>query len=159
MRNRWVQAGVVGMILASITVVAVGLLSGGRDDRNRAYELEQQLRCPVCTSVSIAESMSETAQAMRRSVADQIAAGRTDQQILDYFRSRYGEWVVLDPPVRGNTLLVWLLPVLAGAAGAAVLLLRPRSSRTAPERLSTDRRHQVAREMTRVRADPAEEDP
>lgn len=159
MRNRWVQAGVVGLILASITVVAVGLLSGGRDDRNRAYELEQQLRCPVCTSVSIAESMSETARTMRGKVDQLIGAGRTDRQILDYFRSRYGEWVVLDPPVRGNTLLVWLLPVLAGVAGVAVVLLRSRSSRTAPEGISTDRRQQVAREMTRVRADPVEEGP
>ena len=157
MRSRWVQAGLVGVILAALTVVFLGLASGDPGPQDRARELEQQLRCPVCKSVSASESMSDTAQAMRRSVAEQIAAGRTDQQILDYFRDRYGQWVLLDPPARGSTLLVWVLPGLAGLAGAVVILLWSRHRHT-PKELPPETRQKVASEVERMRTAPAVED-
>ncbi len=159
MHNRWTQAGLVGAILAAITVVIVGLAtSRGTDSGNRAYELEQQLRCPVCQSVSIAESMSETAEAMRGKVDQLIEAGKTNQQILDYFRARYGEWVVLDPPVGGNTLLVWLLPVLVGTGGTGAVLLRPRHRRARTGELTPQARDKVASEVARMRTRTGEED-
>lgn len=158
MRNRWIQAGLAGVIAAAISVVLIGLVSGDSGPRNRAYELEQQLRCPVCQSVSIAESMSETAEAMREKVDQLIKAGKTDQQILGYFRSRYGEWVILDPPVGGNTLLVWLLPLLAGAAGTAVVLLRTRHRHSGAGELTPEMRDRVAAELTRMPADAGRED-
>lgn len=159
MRDRWGQAGLVGVILAAIAVVIVGLAtSRGTDSDNRAYELEQQLRCPVCQSVSIAESMSETAEGMRRKVDQLIDAGRTDRQILGYFRSRYGEWVVLDPPVGGNTLLVWVLPALAGAGGTVVVLLRPRHRRIRTGELAPEAREMVTSEVERLRTRAGEEE-
>lgn len=157
MRNRWTQAGVVGAILAALAVTAIGLLSGESAPADRALELEKQLRCPVCKSVSVAESPSDTAEAMRRTVAEQIAAGRSDQQIIDYFQSRYGQWVLLDPPVRGSTLWVWVVPALAGAFGAAVVLLRTRH-RGPPNELAPETRQKVAAEVARMRATSAEED-
>ncbi len=157
MRSRWSNAAIVGLILALLTVVVTGLLGGEPADRDRALELEQQLRCPVCQSVSITESMSDTAEAMRSEVAEQVAAGRSDQEILGYFRARYGDWVVLDPPMGGNTLLVWLIPLAVGLAGAAAVLLRPRRHRDPPN-LTPDARQQVATEVNRVRAGRREED-
>ncbi|MFC7339896.1 cytochrome c-type biogenesis protein [Saccharopolyspora griseoalba] len=157
MRNRWSQAGVVGAILAALAVVAIGLLSGESAPADRALELERQLRCPVCKSVSVAESPSDTAEAMRRTVAEQIAAGRSDQQIVDYFRSRYGQWVLLDPPVRGSTLWVWLAPALVGVAGCALVLVRTRR-RAPPAELAPETRQKVAAEVARVRASTAQED-
>lgn len=160
MRNRWIQAGLVGAILAAITVVIVGIASSrGTESGSRAYELEQQLRCPVCQSVSIAESMSETAEGMRRKVDQLIEAGRTDRQILGYFRSRYGEWVVLDPPVGGNTLLVWVLPVLVGAGGTVAVLLRPRHRRARTGQLTPEAQAKVASEVERMRTTTGEEEP
>lgn len=157
MRSRWVQASLVGVILAALTVVVIGLASGDPGSRDRARELEQQLRCPVCKSVSVSESMSDTAQAMRRSVAEQVAAGRSDQQVLNYFRDRYGQWVLLDPPARGSTLLVWVLPGLAGLVGAGVVLLWFRH-RHPPKELPPEARQKVASEVERMRTVPAAED-
>ncbi len=108
-------------ILVLLGVAAGLLISGGNGTVDRAHDLDQRLRCPVCKSVSIAESPSETATAMRQAVQDQVAAGRSDQQVLDFFRARYGDWVLLDPPARGRTLWVWLLPLAGVAAGALVL--------------------------------------
>lgn len=133
-------------VAALITVTVVGLLGrSGRPDR--AYSLEQRLRCPVCKSVSIAESPSDTATGMRQIVQTQVRAGRSDQQILDYFRARYGDWILLDPPAAGATLPLWLLVAAALAAAAAVLwLLARRWARRADPvtPLSEDQRAQVA---------------
>ena len=125
MRSRLGQVGVAAVILGLLTVAIVGLARGsGAGDR--AYGLEQQLRCPVCESVSIADSSSATAQAMRADVHQQIRAGRSDEQIIDYFRARYGDWVQLNPPAHGVTLAVWLLPLAAAVIGIAMLLARVR---------------------------------
>lgn len=160
MPSRWVQASVVGVIVAALTVVVLGLASADSGPRDRARELEQQLRCPVCQSVSVADSMSDTAQAMRRGVTEQIAAGRSDRQILNYFRDRYGPWVLLDPPARGSTLLVWLLPMLAGLAGAGAVLQWSRHRRAVVTELTPQARQRVISEVERVRtAPPVQEDP
>jgi cytochrome c-type biogenesis protein CcmH len=125
MRSRLGQVGIGAVILGMLTIAVVGLVRGSGSG-DRAYRLEQQLRCPVCESVSIADSPSTTAQAMRADVERQIRAGRTDQKIIDYFRARYGDWVQLDPPTHGITLAVWLLPLAAAAIGIAVVLARVR---------------------------------
>lgn len=126
MRSRWVQLIVASAVVAMLAVAVTGLLAAPPGLRDRAYELEQRLRCPVCQSVSIAESPSETAQAMRDVVAEQVAAGRSDQEILDYFRARYGDWVLHDPPAAGSTLLLWLLPAAGAAVGAVALIMMHR---------------------------------
>ena len=123
MRSRLTQLGFAAVILGLLIVAVVGLVRGS-GSADRAYRLEQQLRCPVCESVSIADSPSTTAQAMRADVERQIQAGRSDQEIIDYFRARYGDWVQLDPPTHGITLAVWLLPLAAAAIGIAVIPTR-----------------------------------
>lgn len=128
MRRPLVNLGIVAVAVALLAVTAVGLLLGRSGETDRGYELQQRLRCPVCTSVSIAESQSDTAVAMRRAVDEQIAAGRSDAQIIDYFRARYGNWVLIDPPARGATLLLWLLPAVVALAGLGAVLARARRS-------------------------------
>ena len=92
---------------------------------------------------------------MREEVEQQVAAGRTDQEVFDYFRARYGDWVVLEPPASGVTLLLWLLPVAAVGVGLAVLATLPR--RHVPA-LPEEERERVRRELDRVRPAVAEED-
>ncbi|OLT41772.1 cytochrome C biosynthesis protein [Saccharomonospora sp. CUA-673] len=135
MRSRLLHGGTVLAVLALLGLAVVGLLTGGSaGGENRAYEIEQRLRCPVCKSVSIAESPSDSAGAMRAIVAEQVAAGRSDQQIIDYFRARYGDWVLLDPPASGTTLPLWLLPIAALAVGGiALAALRRRRVPSEPE--------------------------
>lgn len=157
MRSRAVNAGIVAVAVALLAVTTVGLLTGRPGETDRAYELQQRLRCPVCTSVSIAESQSDTAVAMRRAVDEQIAAGRSDAQIIDYFRVRYGNWVLIDPPARGATLLVWLLPAAAALAGLAAVLARARRSPASVADLSPADRARVDAALARTR--PAEEEP
>lgn len=126
--TRWAPLMLTVLLLA---VVVVGLVTARPSTTNRAAALEQRLRCPVCKSVSIAESPSATASEMRRIVAAQVAAGRSDEQIITYFENRYGRWVLLDPPAQGPTLLLWVL-VAGGAAGAVAVLAVTASTRRRP---------------------------
>src|SRR5437764_13940131 len=88
----------------------------------RAREIASMLRCPVCLNLSIQDSPSELARDMRDVVRDRLRQGDSEQQVLDYFIQRYGEWVLMKPPAHGVALLVWLLPVLLVLGGAGLVV-------------------------------------
>ena len=99
----------------------------------RTSALAAQLRCPVCQGLSIQDSPSELAQSMRAVVRDQLAAGKTPDEVKTYFVSKYGEWILLAPKARGFNLVVYGLPVvlvLAGIAGIGIAVRRWTSSPT-----------------------------
>jgi cytochrome c-type biogenesis protein CcmH len=101
----------------------------------RAKSLQKELRCLVCQGQSIDESNAPLATDLRRLIREQMAAGRTDDQIKDFLVARYGVFVLMNPPVRGDTALLWFGPLFLLAAGGAVIgitILRAR------RRLSTE---------------------
>jgi cytochrome c-type biogenesis protein CcmH len=108
----------------------------------RAVRLQEGLRCLVCQNQTIAESNAELAQDLRRQVNEQIAAGRTDQQIVDYMVERYGDFVLYRPPVKGTTLLLWFGPMLllVGGLGSLVIYLRSRRGGEVATPLSEEER-------------------
>lgn len=144
-------------ILLLMGVVATGLLLNSGPAPDRAYELQQRLRCPVCSTVSIAESQSDTAIAMRTTIEEQIAAGRSDAEIIAYFTDRYGGWVLMDPPASGSTLPLWLIPLAAAAAGILFVATRRRPV-AAPAELDDADRRRVAEAVARLQRSPADED-
>jgi cytochrome c-type biogenesis protein CcmH len=85
----------------------------------RAAKLASQLQCPVCQGQSIAASPSPMARQMKDLIRSQVAEGYTDQQVREYFMSKYGEWVLLNPKPAGFNLLVYILPVLGLLGGGA----------------------------------------
>jgi cytochrome c-type biogenesis protein CcmH len=91
----------------------------------RARALSQQLRCLVCQSESIDDSNADLAHDLRVLVRDRLKAGDSDADVLAYLRARYGDYVLLNPPVERATWLLWfgpgamLLIVLAGIGVAA----------------------------------------
>lgn len=81
------------------------------EDQTRAVATE--LRCVVCQNLSVADSPSDMAQQMRAIVREQLQAGKTPQEVKDFFVSKYGEWVLLKPATHGFSLLVWVVPFVA----------------------------------------------
>ncbi len=79
------------------------------------------LRCPVCQGLSVSDSPSSMARNMKAEVREKLAAGYDRDQILAYFERSYGEFVRLQPSMRGVNWLVWFGPVLGLAGGAAVI--------------------------------------
>jgi len=88
----------------------------------KVREVASMLRCPVCLNLSVQDSPSELARDMRDVVRDRLRQGDTEQQVLDYFIQRYGEWVLMKPPAHGVSLLVWLLPVVLVVGGGALVV-------------------------------------
>jgi len=87
----------------------------------RALEVAQQIQCPVCNGESVADSPSLKAAEMRNVIRQQLAEGRSEQQVLDYFQSVYGNDILESPPQQGFTSLIWLMPVLMLVAGAVAV--------------------------------------
>jgi len=126
-RARQIIAGVITLALAGIIVA--GLITGDPTPEDRVNSLGQRIKCPVCQGVTIGESPSETAQTMMTITREKVAAGWTDDQIIQYFEDRYNTAILVDPPFGGKTLFVWLAPVVALLAGVALILSRVRARR------------------------------
>jgi cytochrome c-type biogenesis protein CcmH len=98
----------------------------------RARELSKQLRCLVCQNQSIDDSDAELARDLRRIVREQLVAGQSDAAIIGYVTARYGDFVLLKPPVKPATWGLWFGPalVLVIAAAGLVVYVRGRSAQT-----------------------------
>jgi cytochrome c-type biogenesis protein CcmH len=91
----------------------------------RARNLQRELRCLVCQGQTIDESGAPLAADLRHLVRQQIAQGRSDSEIKDYLKARYGDFILMQPPLEPATWLLWVAPflVLAGAGGVAWLAI------------------------------------
>jgi cytochrome c-type biogenesis protein CcmH len=98
----------------------------------RARGLSKELRCLVCQNQSIDESNADLAHDLRLLLRQRLAAGDTDQQVLDYIAARYGVFVLLDPPFAPLTWVLWLTPPVLVLGGGGWLLLRARRRRVDP---------------------------
>jgi len=103
----------------------------------RARAISAELRCLVCQSQSIDDSNAPLAKDLRVLVRERLKANDSDRQVLDFIVARYGEFILLKPPFRGWTLLLWLTPLLV-LASAAWLVLRSGLLRTAASRGAGD---------------------
>lgn len=92
----------------------------------RARDLQRQLRCLVCQGESIDESQAPLAAELRNVVRQQIAEGKTDSQIKQFLVVRYGDFILMEPPLQPDTYFLWLAPfaVLLGAGAIAWWVIR-----------------------------------
>ena len=102
----------------SLCAFAVDITVLPNDELQQRYEeLTRQLRCMQCQNNSIADSPVGLAADLRLQVKEQLMAGKSDQQILDYMAQRYGNYILFTPPMERGTAWIWLLPLAAVLAG------------------------------------------
>ena len=111
----------------------------------RARSISAGLRCLVCQNQSIDDSDAPLARDLRLLVRQRLQAGDSDDGVRDYLVARYGDFILLRPPFALSTLLLWLTPVLALAAGGAAILRARRASHVAADRLSAAEEERLAR--------------
>ena len=112
----------------------------------RARTLGQDLRCLVCQNESIDDSNADLARDLRTIVRERLTAGDSDQQVLGFVTARYGDYVLLRPPIRAGTLVLWFGPVvLLVAAIIAMMLLRRHRAKAEPAPLSSEEDRRLAR--------------
>src|SRR5258706_2467630 len=112
-------------------------LAGPQLDR-RTMEISGELRCPVCQGLAIGDSPSIMAANMKAQVRELLERGYTEQQILNYFEKSYGQFVLLKPKFQGVNALVWILPVLALAAGFVLVVTKAKKLEMAPVKIAAE---------------------
>lgn len=107
-------------------------------ERDRYRHLIEELRCLVCQNQNLAESDADLAKDLRQEIYEQIEAGKTNQDIIDYMVARYGDFVLYRPPFKPLTLLLWVGPFVILGGGILVLLLHVRRRRDQAATASAD---------------------
>ncbi len=147
-----IRAGAVllaSLIALSVQGAAPLELEGAA--KARAVALGAELRCLVCQNQTIADSNAELAVDLRRQINVQIAAGKSDEEIVDFMVTRYGDFVLYRPPFKLTTLLLWLGPGLFILGGLAVLIRLVRGRRVRLQRdppLNDEQRTLAARMLS-----------
>ena len=109
-----------------------------------AREIGRELRCLVCQNQSIEDSDAQLARDLRRLVRERVAAGEDQTAVIRFVHERYGDFVLLRPPVTAATMLLWATPVLALGGGIAVIMFRRRRAIAEAAALSPDEARRLA---------------
>ncbi|MFL5799190.1 MAG: cytochrome c-type biogenesis protein CcmH [Actinomycetota bacterium] len=133
-RTALVLAAAVAVAAVALAVVATRGPSRPPTLQERVRVVAEDLRCPECQNLSVADSPSGLAREMRVEIARRLRLGQTASQIESFFVSRYGRWILLTPDAGGIGLFAWLAPALAVAAGGALAftVVRRRRRATSP---------------------------
>jgi cytochrome c-type biogenesis protein CcmH len=114
---------------ALLFCAALGVAQAGETDvvlDQRLNHVAEQLRCLVCQNQSIADSHAQLALDLKREARQQLAQGRSEQEVIDFMVQRYGDFVLYRPPFKAVTWALWLGPFLLLAIGLAALLYNVR---------------------------------
>lgn len=129
-----IRRGVMALLAAALLAAPMTALAAEPDEmladpvlEARAGALSKELRCVVCQNQSIDDSAAPLARDMRLLVRERLAAGDTDAQVKAYLVHRYGNFVLLKPPLQADTILLWFGPILILILAAAGLLLAART--------------------------------
>ncbi|MCA3287065.1 MAG: cytochrome c-type biogenesis protein CcmH [Roseomonas sp.] len=109
-----------------------------------AREIGRELRCLVCQNQSIEDSDAQLARDLRRLVRERVAAGEDQAAVIRFVHDRYGDFVLLRPPVTAATMLLWATPVLALGGGIAVIMFRRRRALAEGAALSPEEAKRLA---------------
>jgi cytochrome c-type biogenesis protein CcmH len=153
MRRLFLLAAMLGPLLVggavspALAVEPSEMLADAALER-RARDLSAEIRCVVCQNESIDSSNAEIARELRLLVRERLVAGDSDQQVLDYLVARYGDFVLLRPPVRPGSYLLWFGPfgiLLLGVVVVIVFFRRQGAAAASPPALSAEETTRLAR--------------
>ena len=90
-------------------------------DRTLESKITKNLRCLICQGQSVYDSDSEFANSLKIVVDEKIKEGLSEEQIYNYFKGKYGEWILYDPGINKNTYFLWLFPLLIFLFGGTII--------------------------------------
>lgn len=120
------------LLLLLLAICYAGSLSGSEQLENRVREIAGKLRCPTCQGMSVKESDAGLSMNMKQRIRELLQAGKSEDEILQFFVDRYGEWILRSPQKKGFSLLLWILPgLIIVVAVLSLLRYLKKRSRTA----------------------------
>ena len=132
-------------LLALALIAGAALAQADPALEKRVAGLAHELRCLVCQNQTLAESNAPLAVDLRNQIREQLQAGASEQDVIDFMVARYGDFVLYRPPFKATTLALWLGPFLLLALGIAVLVRRLLRRRVPGAQLSDAERARAAR--------------
>ena len=133
------------LLLVLLIVFSASALAQESPLDRRVMKLASQLRCLVCQNETLADSQAPLAADLRNQIREQLAAGKSERQVVDFLVARYGDFVLYRPPLKGTTVLLWAGPFLFLAFGAFLLVRFVRARRGFEPRLSQEDRARAAK--------------
>jgi cytochrome c-type biogenesis protein CcmH len=148
-RQKWWWWALMVLICVVAIVPAATTTPTEGQSEERLFALAAQLKCQQCVGESVADSQSPSAVQFREEIAQQMAQGNTDDEILNFFADRYDQEILLTPPSTGVGALVWVVPVVALAGGLVLLAaaFRRRKLEVASREVTDDDAERVAAAM------------
>ena len=104
-----------------IIILFLPISSIDAKEYEKRNKITKNLRCLICQGQSIYDSDSEFANSLKILVDKKLSEGLSEDQIYEYFKSKYGEWILYDPGLNKNTYILWLLPLLIFLVGGAII--------------------------------------
>jgi len=148
------------VVLASLLMVHIVAAQGGTVTDDQVNAVAKRLNCPVCENVPLDVCETQACVQWRDLIRQKLAAGEKPEQIINYFQATYGDRVLQEPPRRGFTGLVWILPFAGLVAGVAILVVvlrrmtaqpAPVRSETAPSEPTDEYHERLERELKELR--------
>ncbi|MDQ1638718.1 MAG: cytochrome c-type biosis protein CcmH [Pyrinomonadaceae bacterium] len=144
---RFVVFGLVLLSTAGPTLSAKEAQPSAADPvlEQRVMKLSRELRCLVCQNETLADSRADLAEDLRTQIREQMKAGKSDKEIINYLTTRYGKFILYNPPVDPTTYLLWFGPFVLLLAGLFLLFryVKQRSGLIAESPLSAEERRQA----------------
>src|SRR5436190_23753235 len=125
-------------IICSIWVYTLLISPSQQTLDQRVHDVASQLKCLVCQGESVADSPATLSLQMRGVIRQQLQSGKSEQEVIQYFVSRYGDRILLSPPWQGLTLLAWLVPIALMVGGILLLFVVLRSWQSQSDKRSFD---------------------
>ena len=104
-----------------IFIFFLSLSSLNAEENDKRNKITKNLRCLICQGQSVYDSDSEFANSLKIVVDKKLEEGLSEDQIYEYFKTKYGEWILYDPGLNKNTYILWLLPILIFLIGGAII--------------------------------------
>ena len=92
------------------------------NERDLKNEISKNIRCLICQGQSIYDSQSDFAISMKIVIEKKIIEGLTEDEIYDYLKNQYGQWILYDPELNKKTFILWILPILLFLIGGAIIV-------------------------------------
>ena len=105
-----------------IVILFFSFSSLNAEENDKRNKITKNLRCLICQGQSVYDSDSEFANSLKILVDKKLQEGLSENQIYEYFKIKYGEWILYDPGLNKNTYILWLLPILIFFIGGAIIL-------------------------------------
>ncbi|HET7366679.1 MAG TPA: cytochrome c-type biogenesis protein [Burkholderiales bacterium] len=132
-------------MMRALLLLSLALPCWAQDIEHRATALERELRCLVCQNQTLAESNAPLALDLRNQIREQLAAGKSDSEVVDYLVARYGDFVRYRPALKANTVLLWAGPFVFLIGGFYLLARFLRRRRVPAPELTSAQRERAAK--------------